>query len=278
MHFGILTGWPQAASSDISGPQKILLGKSAELFIGGALGGRQKNGDEMPAVPTWRKRIRMHDPDALWRASGLGADHRARDALAVTQVLRQILQERLQRRRIRTGSRRSLRGIQRVEHILKAGVQTAQWSTSLRAVRCALAICGAIRGKLLQKILNFGRHIGAALAARTRDGSACVTIAVAVRPAATLSAAPALVQGGKQTLQECLHCRYRILAGAAIGSNEARYSGYDAQRRYDIAYEQCMYAKGNQLPQATSYQPAVIYVQPSALAPSYYPPPPPPGR
>jgi uncharacterized protein YcfJ len=64
-----------------------------------------------------------------------------------------------------------------------------------------------------------------------------------------------------------------MLGGAAIGSDQARYSGYEAQRRYDIAYEQCMYAKGNQLPQASGYQPRVIYSQPPA-SPYYLPPPP----
>ncbi len=70
-----------------------------------------------------------------------------------------------------------------------------------------------------------------------------------------------------------------MFGGAAIGSGEAQYSGREAQRRYDIAYEQCMYAKGNQLPQGGYYQPRVIYSQPPvppAPAPSYYPPPPPP--
>jgi len=67
-----------------------------------------------------------------------------------------------------------------------------------------------------------------------------------------------------------------MLAGAVMGTGEARYSGREAQRRYDIAYEQCMYTKGNQLPQASYYQPRVIYIQPAqppAPAPSYYPPP-----
>ena len=45
-----------------------------------------------------------------------------------------------------------------------------------------------------------------------------------------------------------------MLGGAAIGSGSAQYSGREAQRRYDIAYEQCMYAKGNQLPQAAGYR------------------------
>jgi hypothetical protein len=67
-----------------------------------------------------------------------------------------------------------------------------------------------------------------------------------------------------------------MLGGAAMGSGAAQSSGREAQRRYDIAYEQCMYAKGNQLPQATAYRPRIIYAQPPAPAPSYYPPPPPP--
>jgi hypothetical protein len=68
-----------------------------------------------------------------------------------------------------------------------------------------------------------------------------------------------------------------MLGGAAMGSGAAQASGREAQRRYDIAYEQCMYAKGNQLPQASAYRPRVIYAQPPAPpAPSYYPPPPPP--
>ena len=39
-----------------------------------------------------------------------------------------------------------------------------------------------------------------------------------------------------------------LLFGTAAGSNAGQVSGYEAQRRYDISYEQCMYAKGNQIP------------------------------
>jgi hypothetical protein len=39
-----------------------------------------------------------------------------------------------------------------------------------------------------------------------------------------------------------------LLVGAATGANEGRLYGWYAQRRYDIAYMQCMYAKGNQIP------------------------------
>jgi len=64
-----------------------------------------------------------------------------------------------------------------------------------------------------------------------------------------------------------------MLEGAAIGTGEAQHSQKDFQRRYDIAYEQCMYAKGNQLPDGASYQPQVMYTQPLTE-----PPPPPSGQ
>jgi hypothetical protein len=36
--------------------------------------------------------------------------------------------------------------------------------------------------------------------------------------------------------------------GAAVGTNQSSFAGYSLQRRYDIAYPQCMYAKGNDVP------------------------------
>lgn len=70
-----------------------------------------------------------------------------------------------------------------------------------------------------------------------------------------------------------------MLGGASVGSDAARYSGYEAQRRYDIAYQQCMYAKGNQIPRASDYQPRTLYSPPptspvTPAAPDYPPPPP----
>lgn len=59
-----------------------------------------------------------------------------------------------------------------------------------------------------------------------------------------------------------------LLAGAAMAHNRAYGSGWEVQRRYDNAYQQCMYAKGNQIPS----------VEPSPVRSRYVPPPPPPGR
>jgi len=53
-----------------------------------------------------------------------------------------------------------------------------------------------------------------------------------------------------------------LIVGSAAGANAANASTMTLQRRYDIAYQQCMYAKGNLIP--------------GYPAPRYAPPPPPP--
>ena len=69
-----------------------------------------------------------------------------------------------------------------------------------------------------------------------------------------------------------------LLAGSAIGASTGQMSGYDAQRRYDNAYIQCMYAKGQRVPvSGQMLQDRPVYTPP-APASSYAPPPPPPGQ
>ena len=88
-----------------------------------------------------------------------------------------------------------------------------------------------------------------------------------------------------------------LLIGSAIGSDEGRVYGYEAQRRYDNAYAQCMYSYGNQVqspvqlykrhrvivvpPPADSYPPpaiAPVYPPPPPLQPPPPPETPPPGE
>ena len=45
-----------------------------------------------------------------------------------------------------------------------------------------------------------------------------------------------------------------LLFGSAAASNAVGYGYYANQRRYDNAYVQCMYAKGNQIPVRTGYR------------------------
>ena len=71
--------------------------------------------------------------------------------------------------------------------------------------------------------------------------------------------------GGNPGLGAAVGAGFGAVGGTATGANAAQATGYDAQRRYDFAYQQCMFAKGNQIPGAVRRS-----------APAYGPPPPPP--
>jgi outer membrane lipoprotein SlyB len=81
-----------------------------------------------------------------------------------------------------------------------------------------------------------------------------------------------------------------LLVGSAAGLSEGQSSGLSLQERYDIAFMQCMYAKGNQIPVARSaaqnYASSSHPPQPTSHSrnrknvpppPPGAPPPPPPG-
>ena len=63
-----------------------------------------------------------------------------------------------------------------------------------------------------------------------------------------------------------------LLMGSAVGADESRYSAHEAQRRYDHAYLQCMYANGHRVPVSGRFMPEQRTVAPSSAP---YPPPPP---
>ena len=64
-----------------------------------------------------------------------------------------------------------------------------------------------------------------------------------------------------------------LLGGTAIGASRADAYGGSVQRRYDMSYTQCMYAKGNQVPTARGSR----VQQPAYTSPAPPPPPPPPA-
>jgi hypothetical protein len=82
---------------------------------------------------------------------------------------------------------------------------------------------------------------------------------------------------------------FGLMSGAAASSNQTYHFSHELQRRYDIAYQQCMYSRGNQVPgysyappadaRANYYQaaPAVTNSPPPPPPPTGNPPPPPPG-
>ncbi len=61
-----------------------------------------------------------------------------------------------------------------------------------------------------------------------------------------------------------------LLLGTAVGANAGYGAGFTLQQRYNIAYTQCMYAKGNQVPGV-----APMAATPPPPPPSSLPPPPP---
>jgi uncharacterized protein YcfJ len=74
-----------------------------------------------------------------------------------------------------------------------------------------------------------------------------------------------------------------LLAGSLVGAGNAQDSGYGAQRRYDHAYVQCMYAAGDKVPVSGRVMgsapppPDAYYTPPPPPPEGYYAPPPPTG-
>jgi hypothetical protein len=62
-----------------------------------------------------------------------------------------------------------------------------------------------------------------------------------------------------------------LIVGGASGAGATQSASYGSQRHYDMAYVQCMYAKGHRVPVSVAYTPS------SAAAPGTSPPPPPAG-
>jgi hypothetical protein len=75
--------------------------------------------------------------------------------------------------------------------------------------------------------------------------------------------------------QEDANCRTYASSqiDSAIGANNARVSSYTLQRRYDVAYVQCMAASGNRLqpPTVGYYYSPYVYGYPRYYYPGYYP-------
>jgi hypothetical protein len=64
---------------------------------------------------------------------------------------------------------------------------------------------------------------------------------------------------------------FGLLTGSMIGASNASLSQYEVQRRYDNAFQQCMYARGHKVPVSG-------YAGGSGRAATRYAPPPPPAN
>lgn len=65
-----------------------------------------------------------------------------------------------------------------------------------------------------------------------------------------------------------------LLVGGAAGSDAASRSAYGAQYRYDVAYQQCMYANGHRIPVSGRFSESTTTRSPNYPPPDQPPPPP----
>lgn len=103
---------------------------------------------------------------------------------------------------------------------------------------------------------------GAAASANNQAvGSAIVSTALGAGLGAAISGGGGAVIGAASG----------AILGTGIGASASSYANFDIQQRYNMAYVQCMYARGNQMP--GYYQSSQAYFPPP---PPNEPPPPPP--
>jgi len=98
---------------------------------------------------------------------------------------------------------------------------------------------------------------------RTVAGGAAIGTLVGAAAGAAIGAASGHAAGGA-----AIGAGSGLVGGALLSSGPASATRWELQRRYDIAYQQCMHAKGNRIPGYAPY-PRRAYPPP--------PPPPPPG-
>jgi hypothetical protein len=81
--------------------------------------------------------------------------------------------------------------------------------------------------------------------------------------------------GGNPGLGAAVGAGAGALTGGTAGASSGGTVHRTAQQRYDMAYQQCMYAKGNQIPMRSAPAASSTYrTQPAMMSP---PPPPPPA-
>jgi len=122
------------------------------------------------------------------------------------------------------------------------------------------------------------QQTGGASAAQAANNSAVGSAVVGTALGAAAGAALGSV-GGAVGAGAAIGGATGLLAGSAIGANNAQYAGGNVQARYDTAYTQCMYSKGNTVRSAPSGYaggygyPAYGYAYPSPYyGPGFYGP------
>jgi hypothetical protein len=109
-------------------------------------------------------------------------------------------------------------------------------------------------------------QIGGQTAARAQQDSAVSSAVIGTAIGALAGAAL-----GGHSADVAAGAGFGLITGSMVGASASQYSAYGAQQRYDIAFVQCMYAKGHRVPGEARYSQS-----PPAPPRTNYPPPPPP--
>lgn len=122
------------------------------------------------------------------------------------------------------------------------------------------------------------RNFASAQVGGTADQAAADSVARSAVLGTVIGAAAGAALGGHEGAASGAGAG--LLFGSVAGAGAAQGSAYSVQRRYDYAYQQCMYSKGNQIPgmRARAYAPPrQAYGPPGSYVPppgnSYVPPP-----
>jgi hypothetical protein len=94
---------------------------------------------------------------------------------------------------------------------------------------------------------DFAEHQTGISPSRAANDSAAATAAVGTAVGAATGAAIGAA-AGDPAMGAAVGAGSGLLGGTLIGAENAESARYSVQHRYDIAYVQCMYAKGNQVP------------------------------
>ncbi|HEV8439772.1 MAG TPA: glycine zipper family protein [Methylomirabilota bacterium] len=110
------------------------------------------------------------------------------------------------------------------------------------------------------------------VAAGSTIGGAAIGTALGAAAGAAIGAA-----AGSPATGAAVGAGAGLLGGTVVGAGRAHAAGTSVQHRYDTAFMQCMYARGNQIPMARGSQPGYQSTPaPPPPPPAMAPPPPPP--
>ena len=93
---------------------------------------------------------------------------------------------------------------------------------------------------------------------KTADEAAALSTAKTAVVGAALGALAGAVAGGGSHKSAGTGAAVGMVGGAAVGASQGNDTSKEIQRRYDIAYQQCMYSKGNQVPGYSIQKPAPV--------------------